>query len=110
MDEAGVDAAAVILPCEVVPRNQAVARAARGHSRLIGVPTMDPRLPDAAEQYDELISEWGMRGLQRMPRIHGFQPSDPVANPLMETARRHGFPLTVRSGGAGGDIPAAPSG
>jgi len=113
MDEAGVDKA-VLFGVDWAygftgePRvtnreqNKAHADAAKRHpGRFIPLCALDPRRPDAVEQFTEAVEEWDMKGLKLHP-LAGFYPDDPVCFPLYEKCREYGLPVVIHSGGAVG--------
>jgi len=58
---------------------------------------IDPRRPDAVEQFREAIFDWGMKGLSLYPAA-GFYANDPVCFPLYEKCAEWKLPVILGSG------------
>lgn len=110
MDEAGIDMAVIwnvdwAYAHTGEPRvsnreqNRIFAEAAKRHEgRFWPFLAIDPRRPDAMEQFNEAIHDWGMKGLALYPAA-GFYPDDPICFPLYEKCAEQGLPVVLASGG-----------
>ena len=98
-DQAGIDRAVIVPECRVWPDNEGLAKAIRGHDRLIGCAIINPYFgAKAVEELERCVGEWGIKALKLMPTFHGYPVSGPVVDPLMAKVRELGIPLTVHSG------------
>ena len=61
---------------------------------------MNPNLgQEALDEFERVVRDEGMQGLKLMAPQHGYQISSAVCDPLMETARSLGIPVTIHSQG-----------
>lgn len=80
-------------------QNKIHADVAKRHKgRFWPLCAIDPRRPDAVEQFTEAIQDWGMKGLSLYPAA-GFYPDEPVCFPLYEKCAEWGLPVMLGSGG-----------
>ena len=104
MDEAGVDVA-VVSPD---PRETAVAHA-RGHDRLLDLcarhsgrllayATANPWFGEDAIAELERALAGGAAAIKINPYLQGFQPVEPIIDPVLELAAAHRVPVYVHSG------------
>ncbi len=84
-----------------------VSGAARHPDVLIAYGSVDPLQGDAA--LDELHRQIGLgvRGFKFHPTVQGFDPSDPVYDPLFSAIESAGLPIVVHTGqtGVGAGVP-----
>jgi len=81
-------------------QNKIHADVAKRHKgRFIPLCALDPRRPDAVEQFSEAVEEWGSKGLKLHP-LTGFYPHDPICFPLYKKCAEYGLPVVIHSGGA----------
>lgn len=59
---------------------------------------IDPRRPDAAEQVEEGVREWGMKGVKLMPSA-GWYPDNPQFFRFYDKVRELELPIVWHSGG-----------
>jgi hypothetical protein len=69
-------------------------------NRFIGIGSVDPHRPDAAERIRHL-PDLGLRGLKLHPTMQGFDPSTDAAMPLFEAAARAGLVVITHAGTSG---------
>jgi len=110
MDEAGINMAVIwnvdwAYALTGEPRvsnreqNKIFAKVAKRHpGRFWPFFAIDPRRPDAMEQFREGIQDWGMKGLSLYPAV-GFYPDDPICFPFYEKCAEWGLPVILGSGG-----------
>jgi predicted TIM-barrel fold metal-dependent hydrolase len=98
-DQAGIERAVIVPQCQVWPDNEGLAKAIRGHDRLIGCAIVNPQFGDkAVRELEQCVLEWGIKGLKLMPTFHGYPVHTAVVDPLVAKVRELGIPLTVHSG------------
>jgi len=68
--------------------------------KIIAFATVDPRRPDAVDQLDRAISEWGLKGLNLYPQT-GFYVNDPSTYRVLEKAAELRLPVTCHTGQLG---------
>ena len=66
--------------------------------RLIPFCLIDPGSPGALGRVEELVKEFGVRGLVLFPAMHKFDLSDPGLDPFYREVERRGLPLLVHIG------------
>lgn len=104
MDERGVDVA-MLSPAddEVAVRNhegneRVLALAAKRPDRLLAYAVANPWFgTDAAGELDRALSA-GARAVKINSALQGFLLLDPIVDPLVEVARRHGVPVYAHTG------------
>ena len=101
MDEHGIEKAVVSsLP------NALTLEAQRAQpERVAGLVRVNPFDESAPSQIDTAIEDWGFKGVKVNPLFNNFTPDDPVMDPVMEAAGRHGVPVLVHSGHAPWSLP-----
>jgi len=76
---------------------QRLAELSAAHAgRLLLVPGIDPRRPDAAAMLRAAAREWRVRGVKLWPPA-GFTAHDEICRPVYEAARDLGLPVVVHS-------------
>jgi len=68
--------------------------------KIIAFATVDPRRPDAVDQLDRAISEWGLKGLNLYPQT-GFYVNEPATYRILEKAAELQLPVTCHTGQLG---------
>lgn len=68
--------------------------------KIIAFATVDPRRPDAVDQLDRAISEWGLKGLNLYPQT-GFYVNEPSTYRVLEKAAELRLPVTCHTGQLG---------
>ena len=68
--------------------------------KIIAFATIDPRRPDAVDQLDRAISEWGLKGLNLYPQT-GFYVNEPATYRILEKAAELQLPVTCHTGQLG---------
>jgi hypothetical protein len=108
LDEAGVDAAALLAPFLSDPytlhdesalreANRHLAGLVRGHGdRLIGFAVVNPLFPGAADDLERAVQGLGLRGLKLVPS--GWYPYDDTAHRVYARAAALGVPILFHSG------------
>jgi len=80
-------------------QNKIFADVAKRHPRRFWpVFAIDPRRPDAMEQFNVAIEEWGMKALS-LYTAAGYYPTDPVCFPFYDKCAELNMPVIVPSGG-----------
>jgi len=103
LDGEGVDYA-VVLPennptATGVCTNERVGSFARASERLIPFASINPlTTPNAVENLDRSVSEYGFRGLKLYPTYHHFYPNDERLFPLYDRAQDLGMPVMFHTG------------
>ncbi len=105
LDVAGLERA-VLLPidcrttrgCQVYS-NEEIAALCAMSERFIGFASVDPHLPQAADELERAVRDLGLRGLKLAPSIQDFYPDDKDrVYPLYAKAEELGIPLVMHSG------------
>jgi len=77
--------------------NEHLASLVRGHEdRLVGLAVVNPALPGAADDTVRALDELRLSGLKMVPS--GWQPGDPVAQPVLAAAAQRNAPILFHSG------------
>jgi len=103
LDGEGVDYA-VVLPennptATGVCTNERVGSFAQASERLIPFASINPlTTPNAVENLDRSVSEYGFRGLKLYPTYHHFYPNDERLFPLYDRAQDLGMPVMFHTG------------
>jgi predicted TIM-barrel fold metal-dependent hydrolase len=99
LDQHGLDMTMVMAPTAQYPDNESIAKAIKGHARLIGYAVVNPYGPGGGvPELDRCVQEWGMKGLKLMPLRHGYEVDGEVPLRAMERAARLGVPVSIHSG------------
>jgi predicted TIM-barrel fold metal-dependent hydrolase len=99
LDQHGLDMTMVMAPTAQYPDNESIAKAIKGHARLIGYGVVNPYGPGGGvPELERCVLEWGMRGLKLMPLRHGYEVDGEVPLRVMERAARLGIPVSIHSG------------
>jgi predicted TIM-barrel fold metal-dependent hydrolase len=103
MDSAGIDVAVMFgLDGLFFPGDDANRRLsefiAAAPDRLIGYGTVNPRVPDAAEQLDRCFSDYGLRGFKFHPWIQGLSMHETSLDPLGEVLAARGGTMFCHDG------------
>ncbi len=82
------------------PRNERTAElVARRPDRFLGgIPTVDPRHPEALGELEWAHDELGLRGLIMQPAFLDVSPADRLCYPLYEFCSDRGTPVTLHTG------------
>ncbi|HZQ09691.1 MAG TPA: amidohydrolase family protein [Anaerolineae bacterium] len=108
LDTASVDIAVLLAPFLTPPYtlddrdllragNRHLGQLVRGASdRLIGFAVVNPRFPDAADDLERAVQEFGLRGLKLVPS--GWYPYDDCAHRVYERAAELNLPILFHSG------------
>jgi predicted TIM-barrel fold metal-dependent hydrolase len=72
----------------------------RHPDKIVAFATVDPRRPDAVEQVDRAVNEWGLKGLNLYPQT-GFYVNEPLTYRVLEKAAEMGLPVTCHTGQLG---------
>src|SRR5262245_46237256 len=82
------DRAGVVPECTMRPDNEGVARAIKGHRRLVGAAIINPLFgEESVREFERCVTEFGFRGLKFQPTFHAFPIHGTAADPLMRRAR-----------------------
>lgn len=65
---------------------------------LLGFLSVDPTQPGWEDELVEGHQELGLRGIKLLPMYAGFQPDDPLLDPLWRYATRHRLPVLLHTG------------
>ena len=107
MDEAGISLAVAcpvdhFLAVHNREGNDLIFDAVRSHpDRITGMASANPWFAEKAVEELRRAFERGLRGLMLHPLYQGFRLSDPVVNPLLETAAEFAVPVYAHTGTAG---------
>jgi predicted TIM-barrel fold metal-dependent hydrolase len=109
LDEAGVEAAVLLAPFLDGPNtrfhdrpalkegNEHLGRLVKGHEdRLVGFAVVNPAHAEAADDLEEAITRWGLRGLKLVPS--GWYPYDDCAHRVYARCEALGIPILFHSG------------
>lgn len=66
--------------------------------RIVPFCTVDPRLPEAAEEVERCVKTLGMRGVKFHNWLQGFSPLEPFMDPVCSKAAELGIPLFFHDG------------
>jgi predicted TIM-barrel fold metal-dependent hydrolase len=100
-EEAGIDVCVVFpggLPVDPAETNMRLLEAVRGESRIIPGCLINPTLGAAARDEVKRCVEAGARTVKLMAAAHKYVIDAPCVDPVMETARTLGVPVTIHSG------------
>lgn len=101
MDSYGIEKSVVFPGTEPKPDNRWLAGQIAPHrDRFLPFAWLNPVLPDAVGELDELVREHGFLGVKFHPLFHAFYPNRANIAPVAEAAARHGVPILVHSGHA----------
>ncbi len=81
-----------------VPDEYVAAFVARAPDKLVGFAASDPTQPGYEEEFTYAIEHLGLKGLKLGPIYAGFDPRDPICDPLYETCQRFGIPILFHTG------------
>lgn len=108
LDEAQVDLAVLLAPfltppyslqdrASLVAANEYLGKLVRAHTdRLFGFAVVNPLHPQAADDLEQAVSVWGLRGLKLAPS--GWYPYDECAHRVYEKAAQLHLPILFHSG------------
>jgi predicted TIM-barrel fold metal-dependent hydrolase len=98
-DAAGIELICVKPATDDPPDNRWVRDQIQGNPRLVGVAIVNPRRPDAVDDLEQAIVEFGFKGLKLMPTVYGCPIESEAFDPIMRKAAQLGIPVTIHSGG-----------
>ena len=81
-----------------VPDEYVAEFVARAPDKLIGFAASDPTQPGYVETFRHAIEHLGLKGLKLGPIYAGFDPRDPICDPLYDYCQRNGIPILFHSG------------
>ena len=104
VDEAGLSKFVIV----ALPRsdgmdtpNEFIARCVSEYpGRAVGFGSVDPRAPDAGDQFEHALTKLGLRGLKLSPTYQAIDPRSPEYWQLYEIAVHHDVPVMLHCGGA----------
>lgn len=82
-----------------VPNDYVAEYLAANRGRAIGVASVDPRRPGAADEVRRAVRELGLHGLKLSPPYQGYHPHAPEAWEVYEAAAELGIFLMFHQGG-----------
>jgi predicted TIM-barrel fold metal-dependent hydrolase len=101
MDEYDIERAVVSALPNILTR-----QATEEHpERISGLVRVNPFDKDAPALVDEAIRDWGFKGVKLNPLFNNYTPDNPIVDPVMEVAWRHGVPVLIHSGHAPWSLP-----
>lgn len=101
MDRAGIDRAVVgsidaVFYKDVLPANEALAKATRRHrDRLLPAATLNPLYPGWREDLRRCAEDWDLKALRLYPQYHGYRLGDIEALRLIDAAAELGWVVQV---------------
>jgi len=101
MDEYDIEKAVVSALPNILTRNAVDEYP----ERISGLVRVNPFDSDAPSLVDEAIKDWGFKGVKLNPLFNNYTPDNPIVDPIMEMARRHGVSVLVHSGHAPWSLP-----
>ena len=104
VEEAGLDRFVIVaLPKSdgMHTPNEFIAECVAAYpGRAVGFGSVDPRDPDAADQFEHSITRLGLRGIKLSPTYQAIDPRSPEYWQLYEIALHHKVPVMLHCGGA----------
>lgn len=97
MDEAGIDMGITFGMVDMDNKYQAEIQR-KYPNRIISCAWINPRKPDAADEYRRCVEEWGLRGLKLHGWWHQFSNADHVLlDPLMVICEKYHLPVIMHT-------------
>lgn len=70
----------------------------RNRRKYIGFMALDPSAPDAIEQMERGVSDYGLKGIKLYPVMSLYNPADPAFHPFFRRAVELGLPVLTHTG------------
>lgn len=104
IEEAGVEQFIIVaLPKSEgmhVPNDFITECVAQYPGRAVGFASVDPREPDAGDEFERSVTKLGLRGLKISPTYQAIDPRSPACWKLYEMALHFQVPVMLHCGGA----------